>query len=204
MNTRIKRAVAGTVLATMILSGAAGAYAMSDEDFQKQILEQIKVEENLSADELAEISEQLQDISREDILASLLEEINHLEDEAFKKEMTTKFESIKKVTDGGDFFDVLDDIYGELDEYYAENFGRLDIDETIDWEYNFEEEKKFILESLKEELKYTTEEAIKKEVEAAIAKLEKETDEDKFFDILDEVYESINEHYGIDDEFDAE
>ena len=196
MKNYIQKSLAITALWAIMLGSIASTYAMSDTDFRKELLEQIKWEENLSDVELDEISKEIADISREDILASLLEEMNELEEKEVKDSLLGDFEALKKITDGEDFFNTLDEIYEVLDNFYVEN--GEDYEDEFEWEYDFDEEKKYIIENLKEEQKYIEDANVATEISGFIVKLEAETDEDDFFDMLDDAYDKIDTHYGID------
>lgn len=200
MKTYIKRTLASAALAGITFSSIAWVYAMSDADFKKSILTQIQIEDNLTDEELQEIAGQLEDISKQDILSSLLDEMNQLENNDIKKNLLSQFEILKKQEDGQKFFSLLDGIYESLDSYYMEHQEKFE--EDLDWEYNFEEEKKMILENLEEEKKYISDEKIKSEMSKLIIELTKQTDEDKFFEALNGLYEKVDVYYGVDfDEF---
>lgn len=196
----MKNTLASVALAGITFSSIAWVYAMSDADFKKSILTQIQIEDNLTDAELQEIAGQLEDISKEDIIASLWEEIKQLDDDTIKKNLLSKFEVLKKQEDGQKFFSSLDEIYESLDNYYVENVEEFE--EDLDWEYNFEEEKKNILENLEEEKKYISDEKVKSEMSKLITELTKQTNEDAFFEALNGLYEKVDAHYGVDfDEF---
>ena len=200
MKTYIKKILATTVVFGLLMSGVVGVYAMSEE-FKNQILKQIQLEENVSDQELALISEELDDISKEDILSSLLEEIEWLEDESLKSELIIQFEEAKKITQGDIFFHAIDNMYESLDIFYEEHFEDWNEEE---W-YDFEEEKWFILEELEEEKKYVSDETLQTEITDTIVVLKAESDEDVFFDTLDALYEKLDTFYGVEyEDFDDE
>lgn len=196
MKSYIQKTIAVTALSAVVFWTTIGAYAMSDADFKKQILGAIIAEENLSPEQAAELTSELNDISMQDILGSLAGEIKNLEDQNFKTQMQKKYDLLKSEVKPENFYSLLDEIYAELDKYYADTFEDVEIELITD--YDFSEEKKHIIASLKEEQKYVDDAVIKKQISEALSRLEKETKEDAFFDILDSTYEAINSHYGFD------
>lgn len=199
MNTHIKKIVGFGAAAAITLGFSVGAYAMSDDDFKAQLLEQLKIEAKLSPEEIEYVSGKIDDLSRQDILISLEEEIAELDDTDLQSKATADLESLKSVSDIDQFFDDLDVIYEYIDAYYEEN-GHFDEEDEDYEDYNFEEEKAFIIAEGKEELQYITDPELKKMVEQAIVELEGINDEDEFFDRLDEIYEKIDEHFWYEDE----
>ena len=202
MKTFLQKTAATTAVSAILLGSIASAYAMSDTEFQNKLLKQIQIEEDLSDAELLEFTEQIQDISREDILASLQDEIEELEDDTIKTAAQAEFDILKAIQEGEAFFHALDEIYDMLDSYYEENEEFFDDD--FDWEYDFEEEKQYILESLEEEKKYLEDQDMITQVNEYIEKLKVESEEDNFFDMLDEMYEKIDAYYGIDFDYEDE
>jgi hypothetical protein len=93
---------------------------MNDNDLTKYILEQIKIEEKLSDDQVKEVEKDLEKISRKDILEELKEEISYVEDETLKKKLSGEISELEKLNDPKMFFDVLDRIYEQLDELYED------------------------------------------------------------------------------------
>ncbi len=196
MKTYMTKTFSGIAITAIAFSSIVWVYAMSDTDFKKGILMQIQKEDNLTDTELQEIKGQLEDISREDILSSLLKEIKQVQDTKVKATVMKVFDILKEEQNGQKFFSLLDNIYQTLDTYYMENEEIFNDD--FQWKYNFDEEKKFILENLDEEIKYISDKKLKVELTDIIVKLKAQTDEDIFFETLDSLYTKIDTYYGID------
>jgi len=164
---------------------------MNDNDLTKYILEQIKVEEKISDTQLKEVEKDIEKISRKDIFEELQEEISFIQDEVLKKQLSSDASDLEKITDPKLFFDILDRVYEKLDAWYegSESDGG-------DGEYfSFEEEKKEILTSMEEELKYAEKDDIRKQIEESIKIMTPISDENQFFDTLDREYEKIDMLY---------
>ena len=197
MNTYIQKVLAGTALIAVTATGITGASAMSDKDFKQALLKQMQIEENLSDAQLAEISGELDDISIKDILDSLKEEITDLEDTTLKNTLLKQLETVNNITLWEKFFTAVDSIYEVLDAHYEETYWDEDRGDEGDWdeEYDFAEEKQYIIEELNEEKDYIDNETLKAEITATITKLTAETDEDSFFDALDALFEKVDSYY---------
>jgi len=188
--TFTKITIAGVIIASLFLSGAS-LYAMNDTDLMKYILEQIKVEEKLSDTQIKEVEKDLEKISKKDILEELKEEVWYVEDQVLKKTLWSDVWWLSTINDPKLFFDALDSIYEQLDTWYGDS----------EWEggesdfFSFEDEKKDILLSMKEELQYAEKDDIKKQIEVSLAVVTPITDEDTFFDMLDIEYEKIDVLY---------
>ncbi len=191
MKTYIQKVIATTAVTGVLLSGIVGVHAMSDDEFKAQILKQIQLEENISPEELALIGVELEGISQNDILSSLKEEIDNLEKGALKTELIKLLASTQKISDGEKFFTAIDAIYTKLDAYYEEN------QVMPDWEFDFKDMRKDIIQGVNEEQKLIKDTELKAKFSDTIKKLEKETDEEKFFNILDALYqdEVLNKYY---------
>ena len=189
-NSITKITIAGVIIASLFLSGAS-LYAMNYTDLMKYILEQIKVEEKLSDTQIKEVEKDLEKISKKDILEELKEEVWYVEDQVLKKTLWSDVWWLSTINDPKLFFDALDSIYEQLDTWYGDS----------EWEggesdfFSFEDEKKDILLSMKEELQYAEKDDIKKQIEVSLAVVTPITDEDTFFDMLDIEYEKIDVLY---------
>lgn len=187
----IKHTLTPLVVALCVIGVTLPVSAMmSDTEFKNLLLQEIQAQENLTDEEMSIISTELEGISQKGILDDIADEISYLEDVDFKKEMQIAYRELEQNASSKVFFDLIDSIYTELDAHYIE------IGEAFwDDEYDFESNKQDIIASLMYEKEYLNDEALENLVEASIAKLEKETNEDNFYEILELVYEKIDEHY---------
>ncbi len=175
-NPLLKTAVIWTITASVLVSWA---FAMTDKQLSDYILKQVVSEENLNADEVSKVKEDIEDISQKDILQELKAEILGVSDETLKKDLKSKYKKLEWQEDAQSFFTNIDEIYTSLDAFYEEN------DQDF-WEMSYEGERKEIIESLNEELTYVSEnDDIVKQITASIKKLEETTGEESFFDTLD-------------------
>ncbi len=127
------------------------------------------------------------------IIEDLKVDIAEIDDQALKTEATKKLNEIEKITDEEKFFEALDDVYEMLEKHWE------DFD---DWEeMDFATEKPLIIKELESEIAEIEDATLKSNLTTKLKTLSGLTDEGKFFDALDEIYEKIDVHFGDDDEY---
>jgi hypothetical protein len=140
-------------------------------------------------------------------LDSLKEELQYAEKDEIKKQIETSLKIIAPITDEDTFFDTLDSEYEKVDALYEKYFSDEDFEDFDEFEdgeeYNFEDTKKEVLESLKEEIAEIKDTKLKTKLQKYSDTLTLITDEDKFFNELDKIYsdEELEAYYeanGID------
>ncbi len=198
MKHYIKKLLIASCVLGLTLTTVLWAYAMNDEQFKNTILEQLKLSHDFSQEELQDIKKELEDISRDDILESLEEEISYVVDTDLQKSLREEYDKLNQITDGGEFFELIDAIYKELDDYYWEN------DEAWEdaYEYDFSDEKNQIFDALLEEAEFIDDDDIQVKVQDFVEQYNDIQDEDLFFDQLDALYSEIDSYYGYDDDED--
>lgn len=127
------------------------------------------------------------------------EEISQIKDEEFKKELTKLNSELEKIEDENEFFDKLDEIYSneKIVKYYEENLPEWV--EIVDFEdFDFDTEKKYILEELSNEINFLDTDELKNEAKKDLENLKTIDNEEDFFDKLDELYIKYDDNYNDD------
>lgn len=141
--------------------------------------------------------------TKKETLKYLKEDISQIKDENLKKELLVQYSKIEKTTTEGDFYNNIDALYDSktLNAYYEkEGISFIDSDEI--WEFDLNKEKEEILADVLEEINEIENKEKQTELKKLHTNLSKITDQDKFFDALDEIYEKIDTLNGHSYDFD--
>ncbi|QFR38925.1 hypothetical protein A9Q91_01685 [Candidatus Gracilibacteria bacterium 28_42_T64] len=194
----------------LLVNPVSAANLSFDEAFKNQILEEVKMElkdEVNGAEEINSISKELDELIKNgdlknNLLTELKEEIAFLKNADFKNQLAQDLKSLEEINDGKKFYDVLNDVYEKLDNYYEEHDEEIEgEDDFEDYSYSFTNEKTDIIEALEEEVSYINDKKLKDVVVSTIQELKSINNEDTFFEKLDVTYDKLDEYFGEDDDF---
>ena len=115
---------------------ASSAFAIANNDLSKYILEEMKIQENLTDSELEEIQKFIGWISKKDVLAWLKEEINNIKDWELKKWLIKSSNELSENMKAKEFVWKIDSIYEKMDDYYKTNVWEVYTDSDFPKSYN--------------------------------------------------------------------
>ncbi len=197
MNTKYIKYLFWFITALLIGSiTIASTYALSDSDFRSSLLKQVKIDMNLSDAELKEIETELQDISFQDVLDFLGEEISSIVDKGLRSEIQEDYKKLVTIQDGDTFIQELETVYSRLDDHYESEGAIIEFDEVMPengqvFEMSLEE----TLWYLKEEVKYIKDNNVSNKLNVIIMSLESEKDDKVFEDKLNEAFDILDDFY---------
>ena len=166
-NAQKLTAAALTIAVATTLVGTPHALAAKTEDYPTSGDDEVVLDIEWSFEQ-----------ERPEILKELAEEVAEIEDKVIQAKAKDALKKLAKITDEGNFFDVLDAAYGEIDAYYEAN-------------YSFEDERKEIMEELTEEMNETKDKAEKEAMKNLLTILKKTDDENKFFEEIEKAYKNF-------------
>lgn len=196
-----KQIIAFGLIASTIGIQSAPIFAMSEPIQSKKLLSPEVIEESfgehfdkdymfIEPDFDFDIADHMDFNPKEDkefILEDLAYLMEEIEDKTKKEALTKQVTVAKKIENFDKFIEATDAIYDEIYSLIGDE--DFDIEE---YEYNFKEEKKFIIEDLQKEVNEIKNEAQKKTLSKEVSALKNLNDEEKFFDALDNVYEKMD------------
>lgn len=207
----------GVVALALIANPTYASVTSFEENFKKELLNeielQIKSDTSLNID-LTEVEKEIDELSqawdlKETLVDELKEEIDFIDNKDLKETLFKKLDILKKQEEGKKFYNYINGIYEQLDQYYETHYYTDEyIDENFEdqYEYNFTDNKKEIIDALNQELSYIDYKNLQDTVSMMVKELNTEDNEDIFYDKLEKIYNKLDEYYGenIDEEFEWE